>query len=153
MRVHITEAPFSPEAELAAFSAAQPNAGALVSFVGLARADAGGAAVSAIELQHYPGFTEAEIERIAGNVIATHDLIDLLVIHRVGKIAPGEAIVLAAALSIHRAEAFAAVEQIMDYLKTDAPFWKREWRGDGPHWIEPSADDHARRARYGAPRP
>lgn len=148
MRIRITDAPFSPERELAAFSEARAGAGACVSFVGLARAVTGATTLTALELQHYPGFTEAEIERITDAVCAAHALIDVLVLHRVGKIARGDAIVLVAALSIHRAEAFAAVEKIMDYLKTDAPFWKREWRGDGEHWIEPTPADRARRARH-----
>lgn len=146
MRVRITSSAFSPEQELGAFSCA--GAGACVSFVGLARGTSPEGAVTALELQHYTGFTEAEIERFGRQIFDAFDLLDLLVVHRVGQIAPGEAIVLAAALSAHRKEAFLAVERLMDYLKTDAPFWKRELRDDGAHWIEPTEEDRVRRARH-----
>lgn len=145
MPVRITDAPFSPEAELAEFWRGRSDAGACVSFVGLVRTEG---AVKALELEHYPGFTEASIEGLIRQVTARRDLIDVLVVHRVGRMAPGEPIVLAAALSAHRADAFAAIEELMDRLKTDAPFWKREWRDDGAHWIEPTQGDVARRARY-----
>jgi molybdopterin synthase catalytic subunit len=146
VRVRITASAFSPEQELGAFAIA--GAGACVSFVGLARGTSSAGAVAALELQHYPGFTEAEIERFGRKIVDALDLLDLLVVHRVGQIAPGEAIVLAAALSAHRKDAFLAVERLMDYLKTDAPFWKRELRADGAHWIEPTEEDRVRRARH-----
>lgn len=142
--VRIAEASFSPERELASFMHGRDNAGACASFVGLVR----GGEVAALELEHYAGFTETEIARIAAQVMARHGVSDLLVIHRVGRMAPGEPIVLAAALSAHRTAAFKAVEEMMDWLKTDAPFWKREWRGDGAQWIEPTAEDAVRRARH-----
>lgn len=145
MPIRITDAPFSPEAELGAFVRERRDVGACVSFVGLVR-DTG--AVTALELEHYPGFTEAEIETIAWQAVARRKLIDVLVVHRVGRMAPGEPIVLVAALSAHRADAFAAVEELMDRLKTDAPFWKREWRNGDPRWVEPTQDDAARRARH-----
>ncbi len=88
--------------------------------------------------------------QMAEAIAAKHGLIDLLIIHRVGVIAPGEAIVLVATLSTHRSAAFAAVEEIMDYLKTDAPIWKLEKGPSGDRWIEPTPDDRTRRARYGA---
>jgi molybdopterin synthase catalytic subunit len=125
--------------ELTAF--AHAGAGALASFVGLVRGDG----VSALELEHYPGFTEAEIARIEALARARFDVLDILVIHRFGTLAPGEPIVLAAALSRHRAAAFDCVRFLMDYLKTDAPFWKREITADGARWIEPRDDDRAAR--------
>ena len=146
MQVRVTDSMFDPHAEAAAFAAGRKDAGALVSFVGYCREATGGRAVDELYLDHYPGFTEPEIARIAESVRSRFDLIDLLVIHRVGAVAPGDAIVLVATLATHRAEAFAAASTLMDYLKTDAPLWKRETGPDGTRWIEPTAQDHARRA-------
>lgn len=148
MRVVVTGDPFDADAELSAFARHRNGAGALASFVGYCRAESGGAAIEQLELDHYPGFTEREIEKRATAVVAGRALIDLLVIHRAGAIAPAEPIVLVAALGAHRAEAFAAVEELMDYLKTDAPFWKREVSAAGTRWIEPTEDDRRRRARW-----
>jgi molybdopterin synthase catalytic subunit len=103
--------------------------------------------VSELFLDHYPGFSEAEIGRITADITRRFDCPDLLVIHRVGRILPGEAIVLVAALSEHRGDAFEAVRVLMDYLKTDAPLWKRETGPEGERWIEPRAQDVARRAQ------
>lgn len=146
MVVRLTASAFDPQAECARFAAGRDEMGALVSFVGYCRAETDGAAVRALSIQHYEGFTEKEITRIASDVAARFSCPDLLVIHRVGDIAPGEAIVLVAALSVHRANAFEAVEVLMDYLKTDAPLWKKESGPDGARWIEARASDHARRA-------
>lgn len=149
MRAIITPVAFSPDAELTAFSAqSNGEAGALASVVGYCRAQAGDDPVQRLELQHYPGFTDVAVQRLAQAVLTRHDLLDLLVIHRVGAIAAGEAIVLVAALSSHRAAAFAAVSEMMDYLKTDAPMWKREVGIAGARWIEPTAEDHARRQEH-----
>ena len=147
MRVRVTPAPFDPQAEIAAFTAGRDDAGALVSFVGSCRAANGGAAVEELRIDHYPGFTEAEISRLADEISRRFDCPDLLVVHRVGAIRPGEAIVLVAALSVHRANAFDAVRVLMDYLKTDAPLWKKETGPQGARWIEPRPEDHARRVR------
>jgi molybdopterin synthase catalytic subunit len=146
MQVRITESAFDPHAEAASFAEGRSDAGALVSFVGYCRDATAGRAVSELYLDHYPGFTEPEIARIAEDVGDRFDLKDLLVIHRVGAVAPGEAIVLVATLAAHRAEAFAAASALMDYLKTDAPLWKKEAGPDGTRWIEPTSEDHARRA-------
>jgi molybdopterin synthase catalytic subunit len=147
IRTLITPDPFSPETEMQAFSAERDSeAGALASFVGYCRSANG--AVNQLELDHYPGFTETEVSRLAHSVAARHDLLDLLVIHRIGVIPANDPIVLVAALSRHRAEAFAAIVEMMDYLKTDAPFWKRETGPDGSRWIEPTAADHARREEH-----
>ena len=147
MRVFITDQPFSPDAELALFSDSRgAEAGAVASFIGYCRADEG--AVETLELQHYPGFTEKEVERLARDVAGRLALDDLLVIHRVGAVGARQAIVLVAAMSAHRAVAFAAVAEMMDYLKTDAPFWKREAGPAGARWIEPTAADYARRLEH-----
>ena len=145
MRVRIAPDPFDPQAEIAAFTAGRDDAGALASFVGYCRASTDGVAVNELRIDHYPGFSEKEIARLAEETARRFDCPDLLVIHRVGVIRPGEAIVLVAALSIHRASAFDAVRILMDYLKTDAPLWKKETGPGGARWIEPRAEDHARR--------
>ncbi len=146
MRTLITPGAFSPDAELTSFAAQRnEHAGALASFVGYCRGDGG---VERIELEHYSGFTEAELDRLAQAISARRGLIDLLVIHRVGAIPAGDPIVLVAALSRHRAAAFAAVSDMMDHLKTDAPIWKREIGLQGARWIEPTATDHARRQEH-----
>lgn len=145
MQVRITDRAFDPHAEAASFAGGRKDGGALVSFVGYCRDETAGRGVGELYLDHYPGFTEPEIARIAESVRDRFDLIDLLVIHRVGAVAPGDAIVLVAALSTHRAEAFAAASALMDYLKTDAPLWKKETGPDGARWIEPTPADRARR--------
>ena len=147
MQVRVTAEAFDPQAEVAAFAAGRDDAGALVSFVGTCRAKTGDAAVEELRIDHYPGFSEKEIARLAQETARRFDCPDLLVVHRVGVIRPGEAIVLVAALSIHRADAFKAVETLMDYLKTDAPLWKKESGPEGARWIEPRPEDHARRAK------
>lgn len=145
MTVRLAQEPFDPQAETARFASGREDAGALVSFVGLCRAATDGTAVEELRIDHYPGFTEGEIARITSETASRFDCPDLLVVHRVGRIKPGEAIVLVAALSIHRTRAFEAVKVLMDYLKTDAPLWKKETGPGGERWIEPRADDHARR--------
>jgi molybdopterin synthase catalytic subunit len=147
MQVRIVQQSFDPQAEVSAFAAGRDDAGALVSFVGICRSATDGADVRELRIDHYPGFSEKEIARLAGEVSARFGCPDLLVVHRVGAILPGEAIVLVAALSTHRANAFEAVRVLMDYLKTDAPLWKKESGAQGGRWIEPRAEDHARRAQ------
>src|SRR5688572_33403347 len=116
MQVKITDRAFDPHAEAASFAAGRTEAGALVSFVGYCRDATAGRSVRELYLDHYPGFTEPEIARIAASVRDRFDLVDLLVIHRVGALVPGDAIVLVATLAAHRAEAFAAASELMDYL-------------------------------------
>lgn len=147
MQIRIVQQAFDPQAEVAAFAKGRDDAGALVSFVGTCRAATDGAGVQELRIDHYPGFSEKEIARLADDVSARFDCPDILVVHRVGAIAPGEAIVLVAALSVHRANAFDAVRVVMDYLKTDAPLWKKETGPQGGRWIEPRAEDYARRAQ------
>jgi molybdopterin synthase catalytic subunit len=145
MQVRVTPEAFDPQREIAAFTAGRDDAGALVSFVGYCRAANDGVAVQELRIDHYPGFTEREISRLAEEVSRRFDCPDLLVVHRVGTIRPGEAIVLVAALSVHRNDGFEAVRVLMDYLKTDAPLWKKEIGPAGTRWIEPRPEDKARR--------
>ena len=142
-----TEA-FDPHAESAAFARGRGEAGALASFIGTVRDSAHGGAVSALELEGYPGFTDKQIAKIDADARARFDVLDTLVIHRHGRMAPGEAIVLVVALSKHRREALQAVDYLMDRLKTEAPFWKKEVRAEGSEWIEPRADDREAHARW-----
>jgi molybdopterin synthase catalytic subunit len=128
----------------AALTFGRTDVGALVSFVGLCRDEAG--SLAALELEHYPGMAEAELERIAAEAENRWPLLGLTVIHRYGKIAPGEPIVFVAATSAHRAAAFSACEFVMDFLKSRAPFWKKEHRADGTQgaWVEAKdADEQA----------
>lgn len=147
IRTAITAEPLLPELELNAFIESRGDEiGAIASFIGYCRTSSAQGRVEHLELDHYPGFTEREVARLAKQIAARHSLDALLVIHRVGLIPARDPIVLVAAQSRHRAEAFAAVAEMMDYLKTDAPFWKRESGPEGARWIEPTAADYARRA-------
>ncbi|MDE0422235.1 MAG: molybdenum cofactor biosynthesis protein MoaE [Gammaproteobacteria bacterium] len=121
------------------------RAGAVVAFAGIVRDHAGGDEVNGLYLEHYPGMTEASIERILATASDRWDLIDTVVIHRVGELAPQDQIVLVLVAAAHRGDAFAACEYIMDYLKTDAVFWKKERRSTGASWIRATAGDHERR--------
>ena len=146
MVVRLQAEAFEPGALLTAFCAGRAETGAVVSFTGLARASAG--AVTRLELEAYPGFTDAEIERIAAAAHERFGLQDTLILHRIGEILPGEAIVFVATAARHRREAFQAADQLMDYLKSRAPFWKREHGPDGARWIEPTETDVADAARW-----
>jgi len=137
--IRLVAARFEPGAELAAFCAGRAESGAVASFVGIARGDAG--AATALELEAYPGFTEAEIGRMVEAAMARFQLHDALVIHRHGAIAPGEPIVMVATASAHRREAFEACDYLMDYLKSRAPLWKKEHGPSGARWVEPTARD------------
>lgn len=146
MAVRIANGPFDPQGEQTAFVAGRTNAGALVSFVGYCRDRTASDAVDGLFLDHYSPFTENEITRILKEVGARYDLLDALIIHRVGMMNPGDPMVLVAVLSSHRNQAFEAARILMDYLKTDAPLWKKEEGPGRARWVEPSADDHTRRA-------
>ena len=137
--IRLTTEPFEPGAELTRFCAGRRESGAVASFVGIARADAG--QTTALELEAYAGFTEAEIGKMVEAAMERFALHDALVVHRHGPIAPGEPIVLVATASAHRREAFEACDYLMDYLKSRAPFWKKEHGPDGPRWVEPTARD------------
>ena len=137
---------FDPGAEIAAFTAAHPAAGGVVSFLGQVRAGEG---VEALELRHYPPLTLPGMEALGAAVLGRWALDGLLIVHRHGQMAPGEPIVLVAAAARHRRDAFAAADFAMDHLKSDSWFWKREKRGGEWHWIEPRVEDHADLARWG----
>jgi molybdopterin synthase catalytic subunit len=149
MIVRLVGGAFEPQTAMTAFVSGRDDAGALASFVGYCRASTDGVAVSELRIDHYPGFTEREISRLAQEIHRRFDCLDLMVIHRVGQIRPGEAIVLVAALATHRGAAFDAVRILMDYLKTDAPLWKKESGPGGARWIEPRAEDQVRRQQSG----
>jgi molybdopterin synthase catalytic subunit len=138
--------PFEPGALLSAFCQNRSETGAVVSFTGLTRG--GDGATARLELEAYPGFTEAEIAKIAEAARARFALHDLLIVHRIGEIAPGEAIVFVATAAAHRREAFEAADHLMDYLKSRAPFWKKEHGPGGARWIAPTERDHADAARW-----
>lgn len=144
--IRVQEESFDPYAELERFTKKRPNVGAVASFVGLVRDE--GDKVDALILDHYPGFTEKEIKRIETEARGRFDVADTLVIHRYGRMIPGEVIVLVAASALHRKDALEAVEFLMDYLKTEAPFWKRELGPDGEKWIEPRAGDRDAREAW-----
>lgn len=149
MSVLLQSGPFEPGALLTAFSAGRSETGAVASFTGLARAEQGGTDI--LELEAYPGLTDAEIARIAGDAAQRFGLQDWLVVHRVGRIAPGEAIVFVATASAHRREAFEACDYLMDYLKSRAPFWKKSHGPDGARWIEPTDRDRTDVERWERP--
>ena len=138
---------FDVGAEIDALQAGDPSIGAVASFVGYCR-DEGGR-LAALELEHYPGMAEAEIGRVAAEAAGRWPLLGITVVHRAGLIRPGERIVLVAVSSSHRAAAFAACEYLMDFLKTRAPFWKKEHPAAGAgDWVEAKADDDVRAARW-----
>jgi molybdopterin synthase catalytic subunit len=133
MRVAVQSAPFDAGAEVSAFTAGVRSAGAVVSFTGLVR-DEGGS-LSGMEIEHYPGMTEKAISGIVGEAVSRWALVDAFVIHRYGMLGPGEAIMMVATAAPHRGDAFAAAEYLMDYLKSRAPFWKKELGADGAEWV------------------
>jgi len=144
--IRLSEDPFDPGALLTAFAQGRSETGAVATFTGIARAERGATAI--LELEAYPGFTESEIGKIADQARERFALHDLLILHRVGKIGPGEPIVFVATAAGHRRAAFEACDFLMDYLKSKAPFWKKEHGPDGARWIEPTAQDHADRERW-----
>ena len=146
MTVRVQEADFDVGTELERLASGDLRIGALASFVGLVRDMNDGAGVAEMTLEHYPGMTGTALEDIVTQARARWDLIDVLVIHRYGRLLPGDRIVLVAVASPHRGEAFAACEFVMDYLKTRAPFWKKETTPEGARWVEArGADDEAAR--------
>jgi molybdopterin synthase catalytic subunit len=144
MAIRVQTQDFDVGAELASLRAGDARVGAVVSFVGTVRDMNDGAAVSEMELEHYPGMTERALEEIVAQAKSRWDIFDALVIHRVGPLKPLDQIVLVAVTSAHRGDAFAACEFIMDYLKTQAPFWKKEQTPQGARWVDArSTDDQA----------
>ena len=145
--VRVQEAPFDPAAESAALTAGRTDIGGLASFVGLCRADDG---LAAMVLEHYPGMTERAIAGIAAEACRRWPLSGCTVIHRVGRLAPGEPIVLVLTASAHRAAALESCAFLIDWLKTGAPFWKREeFAGGTERWVEARQEDEARSREWG----
>jgi len=142
---------FDVAAETAALTRGRSDVGAVVSFTGICRADENGEAIAALTLEHYPGMAEAEIARHVDEAHARWPLLGVTVIHRYGRIAPGEGIVLVVAASSHRQVAFAAAEFLMDYLKTRAPFWKQVETKSGQIWIEAKSADDTAAERWSPP--
>jgi molybdopterin synthase catalytic subunit len=148
--VRVQREDFDAGVEAAALARGRKDVGAIVSFVGYCR-DEGGR-LAALELEHYPGMAEEEMTRVVREAESRWPLIGVTAVHRYGRIAPGEQIVLVAVASAHRGEAFAAAEMLMDFLKTRAPFWKRAVRTDGvaEGWLDAKGEDDASAARWGA---
>jgi molybdopterin synthase catalytic subunit len=140
--------PLDVTGELAAFARGRTDVGGIASFVGLVRDEHAGEPVLAMTLEHYPGMTERELARIEAEAQARWPLIDSLIVHRVGRMLPGEAIVLVATASAHRAAALDACAFLIDWLKTKAPFWKLEETPGGERWVAARAADDAAAARW-----
>ena len=147
MRIVVQEAPFDYGAECGAFAAGRTDIGAVVTFAGVVRSRPE-APVEAMEIEHYPGMTEAALTRIAEDAVARWDLADVLVIHRYGRLEAGAPIMMVAAAAAHRVAAFEAAEFLMDYLKSRAPFWKKEYGADGAEWVAAKDDDEAALERW-----
>lgn len=145
MRIAVQEAGFDLGDEARAFAAGVTGAGAVVTFTGVVRGDGG---MAAMEIEHYPGMTEKAIAAIVEQAVARWSLADALVIHRHGRLAVGEAIMMVATAAPHRADAFAAAEFLMDYLKSRAPFWKKEIGPDGAAWVAAKDADEAALTRW-----
>jgi molybdopterin synthase catalytic subunit len=143
---------FDVAAEVTALTRGRTDIGAVVTFTGICRADENGEPIAALTLEHYPDMAEAEIVRHVDAALARWPLLGVTVIHRHGRIAPGEPIVLVVTASSHRQSAFAAAEFLMDYLKTQAPFWKQVEKASGKAWVEAKAADDSAAERWSAPR-
>ena len=150
MSVRVQDTPFDPGAELTGFTAANAQAGGVATFLGQVRGTRGdGTALTAMTLEHYPGMTEKELARIEDQARERWSLDDVVIVHRVGRLIPGEPIVFVATASAHRAAAFEACEFLIDYLKTRAPFWKAEETADGAtEWVAAKDGDDERAARW-----
>jgi molybdopterin synthase catalytic subunit len=148
MTVRVQEADFDLGVEVAALRRGNSRIGAVASFVGVVRDVNEGDAVGEMTLEHYPGMTERSIEAIIGEARGRWEVLDALVVHRIGTLGPTDQIVLVIVTSGHRGDAFAACEFIMDYLKTRAPFWKKEKTGRGARWVEARTSDDAAAERW-----
>ena len=146
MRIALQAEPFDPGVLLSDFTRGRSETGGVVSFTGLCRGEQG--AAEALELEAYPGFTETAIEQVVEDSVRRFGLDDVLVLHRVGRIRPGEAIVFVATASRHRRAAFEAADRLMDYLKSRAPFWKKSIGPDGERWIDPRPEDYQDAERW-----
>ncbi|MDE5457326.1 molybdenum cofactor biosynthesis protein MoaE [Bradyrhizobium sp. CSA112] len=149
--IRIQEGDFDVAQEIAALTKGRTDIGAVVTFSGICRGSENGEPIAALTLEHYPGMAEAEIARHTDEALSRWPLQGLTVIHRFGRIAPGENIVLVITASPHRQAAFEAAEFLMDYLKTNAPFWKREESEKGTSWVEARDHDDAATARWTKP--
>jgi molybdopterin synthase catalytic subunit len=148
--IRLQREPIASAAEVEKLIGARTDVGAVVTFTGICRADENGAPIAALTLEHYPGMAEAEIARHVEEAYARWPLLAALVIHRYGRIVPGEDIVLVATASSHRQAAFAAAEFLMDYLKTRAPFWKQVESAGGATWVSAKSTDDAAAERWSA---
>ncbi len=148
MKIAVQSEPFDLSAEVAALYRANPKVGAVASFLGLVRDINEGQGVSAMTLEHYPGMTEKALAQIVEEARARWEVLDASVIHRIGPLYPTDPIVLVAVASGHRGDAFAACEFIMDFLKTRAPFWKKESTPEGEKWVDARESDEHAAARW-----
>ena len=148
MSIRIQEKDFDVSAEISALRQGDPRVGAVVTFLGTVRDMNDGSQVKGMTLEHYPGMTEKALQEILDQAKARWDIYQTLVIHRVGPLLPEDQIVLVVVTSAHRGEAFAACEFIMDYLKTAAPFWKKEDTPEGARWVDARVTDDAAMARW-----
>ena len=151
MPVRVQTEDFDLSTEVRQLRAGRPEVGAVATFIGTVRDINEGASVAEMELEHYPGMTEKALEDIIERARERFKLVDALVIHRVGPLLPQDQIVLVATLSAHRGEAFTACEFIMDYLKSEAPFWKKEQTPDGARWVDTRSSDEAALRRWSEP--
>ena len=148
MTVRVQTVDFDIAREIAALRMGDPRVGAVASFIGTVRDVNDAAAISTLTLEHYPGMTEKALEAIVADAKTRFDIYEALVIHRVGELQPTDQIVLVVVTGAHREAAFDACRFLMDYLKTRAPFWKKEQTPDGPRWVEARASDDEAAARW-----
>ena len=148
LTIRLQDGDFDASVEAAALTRGRNDIGAVVTFVGICRSGEGKDAIAALTLEHYPGMAEEEIARHANEALARWPLQGLTIIHRYGRLTPGENIMMVATASAHRAAAFEAAEFLMDYLKTAAPFWKSEERASGDTWVDARSEDDRAVARW-----
>jgi molybdopterin synthase catalytic subunit len=153
LAIRIQREDFDIGAEIARLAQGRTDIGAVATFTGICRGNSSGEPIAAMMLEHYPGMAEAEIARHVDEAQARWPLLGVTVIHRHGRLVPGENVVLVITASAHREAAFAAAEFLMDYLKARAPFWKKEERAGGADWVEARSADTAAARRWGEPRP
>jgi molybdopterin synthase catalytic subunit len=152
MAVRLQREPFDAAAEARALTRGRSDIGAVVTFTGICRGDENGTPIAALTLEHYPGMAEAEIARHIEEAEQRWALLGVTVIHRYGRLTPGEDIVLVVTTSSHRQDAFAAAEFLMDYLKTRAPFWKQVEQAGTTHWVDAKSADDQAADRWSLPR-
>ncbi len=151
MTVRLQREDFDPAAEVAALTHGRTDIGAIVTFTGVCRGDEAGEPIAALTLEHFPEMAEAEVRRHVEEAQGRWKLLGVTVVHRYGRLAPGDNIVLVVTASSHRPDAFAAAEFLMDYLKTRAPFWKQVERGGCKSWVEAAVKDDAAAERWSKP--